>query len=122
MAEIVIPNEISRTVTVKRFPGWIRQAMGSIMWGWLLVRYDVARLPNGKWRLIVRWKRGDGHLGMMTSPSYASEWSSGLPVLPRHMVEIEKFQVYPRAGIRTIIRMLWLLLRSKPICEGNGQC
>ncbi len=119
MAEIALPNEIVRTVTVKRFPGRLSQAIGSVMMGWLFTNFSWTPIANGKWQLTMRWKRSDGRMSAVTSPGYNGEWTSGLPLSSEHLMEIKQFQVYPNAGIRTTLRMLWLLLWSKPSKETN---
>ena len=127
MAELVIPDEITRTVTVKRFPGWLQCETHRLMIGWLFTGMSGDRLANGKWMLNLTFKRSDGRISIGHQPDNGSVWfdHNGDPVRwcdghdagSEHMMEVESFQVYRRASIRTTLRMLWLLLWSKPYQE-----
>ena len=96
-------TQAERVVTVKRVPKFLFDAYGQVRFGWMLAGYSAQR-TGGKWEIVLRLKRHDGCVRVM-EPT------------PAGWMEPVKFHVYQRASVLTSIRMLWLLLWSKPYTQ-----
>lgn len=103
----MITRQVRRQVIVRKVPVWLISTVNETLCNWRLTSVDMLKeyIPE-RWRVLLTFEV----LG------WGDWWNSRSSYVPRG-TKMKRIRLYSRMGCINAVKLLWLLLWSKPVKE-----